>query len=384
MNDFHRNVSKKFTNSSLCIYKPEINLEPDSNFKTINDSSGSQQVIVERKKDGLYFQAGKLLFKVAGLSVDNTHRLKVALRVSYPDDTSNSYYQSLDLYRTDERNYFAETAFIETGIKESLIKSEMKKLIDFLDKERSSILEGKLPDLSSEMTNEERGAALDYLKSKNLLSNIRNDIQSIGIVGEQNNSLLFYLSLTSRVLSAAPLSVLLFSRSALGKSYFRDSISSLMPEESLRTCTHITPKVLLHKAKNLNQKILSIDGIEGVRDCLPYLKSIIADNRLSSLSTISDTRTEQQSIQNIDYLGVTVIVSCVNAGVLNEDIRSLFLPITLDESEEQTRSHRFIGGGVPEGLHPFLFHSEYLIFTSLSTQAMNATSAHLTRSRRSS
>lgn len=335
MNDFYRNVSKKFTNSSLSIYRPEISLETDSNFFPINDSSsGSMQVVVERKKDGLYVQTGKLLFKVAGLSTENTHRLKVALRVSYPDDTSNSYYQSLDLYRSEERNFFAETAFNETGIKESLIKTELKRLIDFLDKERSCILDGKLPEISSEMTNEDKEAALDYLKNKDLLNNIRNDIQSIGVVGEQNNSLLFYLSLTSRI--SSPFSVLLLSRSSAGKSHFRDSICSLMPEESLRTYTHITPKALLNGAKNLNQKILSIDNIEGVKDCLPYLKTIIADKRLSSLCTIPDIRTEQQPIQN-HQVSVSVIVSCTNAGMLNEDIRSLFLPITLDESVEQTR-----------------------------------------------
>lgn len=321
----------KFTDFSLQIYKPESNLEPDSNFNPINVSSS---MVVERKKDGIYAKTGQLLFKVAGLSIDNTHRLKVALRVSYPDDTSNSYYQSLDLYRSDERNFFAETAFQETGIKESLIKTELKRLIDFLDRERSCILDGKLPEISSEMTDGDKEAALDYLKNKDLLSNIRNDIQSIGLVGEQTNSLLFYLSLTSRI--SSPFSVLLLSRSSAGKSHFRDSICSLMPEESLRTYTHITPKALLNGAKNLNQKILSIDNLEGIRDCLPYLKSIIADKRLSSLCTIPDTRTEQQAIQN-HQVGVSVIVSCTNAGMLNEDIRSLFLPITLDESEEQTR-----------------------------------------------
>jgi hypothetical protein len=69
------------------------------------------------------------------------------------------------------------------------------------------------------MSNEDRETALDYLMNKDLLANITNDIEKIGVIGEQKNALLFYLALTSRILPV-PISVFLLSRSSAGKSFF--------------------------------------------------------------------------------------------------------------------------------------------------------------------
>jgi len=159
----------------------------------------------------------------------------------------------------------------------------------------------------------------------------------MGIVGEEDNSQLLYLALTSRLLPI-PVSVLLMSRNSAGKSHIRDIVASLMPEESIRQYTFITSKALLYEAPYLNQKSLLIDEEDGIRDCLPYIRSIVSDQRISTLSTISEARIGKRSAQSISHrVGVSVIVSTCHSNIIDQDTRRLFLQITLDESAEQTR-----------------------------------------------
>lgn len=333
-NGVNRFLDDTLTKSSFPVHRPEINFQSDGIFNPENDS---RSVVVERKKDGLYVRTGQLLFKAAGLSTDNLHRLKIALRVSYPDDTVNAYTQFLDLYTPEEKESFINNAFRETAIKASLIRTELKQLIAVLEDERISILEGRLPDTDSEMSTEESERAIEYLKSNNLLNEISKDIGDMGLIGERKNALLLYLSLTSRMLPI-PVSINILSRDSAGKSFLRDTVLSLFPAESIKQYTYISNKALLYDSKALNGKILAIDDMEGIMDCIPYLKSIIADQRISTLSTIADARIGQRSVQDIsEKVALSIIVSSSDLNLLNEDIRRLFLTVTLDESQEQTR-----------------------------------------------
>ncbi|NMB98630.1 MAG: hypothetical protein GYA02_18815 [Clostridiaceae bacterium] len=88
-------------------------------------------MVIERKKEGIYISTGKLLFRVSGLSTDNLQRLKMGLRVSYFDDKLNAYTQFLDLYTPEEKESFINNAFRETAIKASIIRTELKQLIQF-------------------------------------------------------------------------------------------------------------------------------------------------------------------------------------------------------------------------------------------------------------
>jgi len=322
------------TNSSFPVNRPEINFQSDGIFNPENDSSS---VFVERKKDGLYVRTGQLLFKAAGLSTDNLNRLKIALRVSYSDDTVNAYTQFLDLYTPEEKESFIVNAFRETAIKASLIRTELKHVIAVLDNERISMLEGRVSAAASEMSKEESEKAIEYLKSNNLINAISKDIEDMGLIGESKNALLLYLSLTSRMLPV-PVSINILSRDSAGKSFLRDTVLSLFHAESINQYTYISNKALLYDSKALNGKILAIDDMEGIRECMPYLKSIISDQRISTLSTIADARIGQRSVQDIsEKVALSVIVSSSELNQLNEDIRRLFLTITLDESQEQTR-----------------------------------------------
>ena len=73
-----------------------------------------------------------------------------------------------------------------------------------------------------------------------------------------------YLAATSRKLSD-PLSVLIQSRSAAGKSTLQDAILALIPDEDYVKYTRITDQALFYKDEDsLVNKILPIEEAEGM------------------------------------------------------------------------------------------------------------------------
>ena len=88
------------------------------------------------------------------------------------------------------------------------------------------------------MTKNEEDEALEFLKDPELFSQILVDFETVGITGEDANKLMGYLSATSRKLDE-PLSIMVQSRSAAGKSTLQDAVLSLIPEEDYIKYTRI-------------------------------------------------------------------------------------------------------------------------------------------------
>ena len=70
------------------------------------------------------------------------------------------------------------------------------------------------------MNDEEREEALAFAKSKDLVKNILNDIETCGYIGEELNKLVLYMAMTSRKMSD-PLSVLIISDPEPGKAAYK-------------------------------------------------------------------------------------------------------------------------------------------------------------------
>ena len=76
----------------------------------------------------------------------------------------------------------------------------------------------------------ETKAALDLLRSPDLLERIEQDLTRCGVVGEATNKQVAYLAALSRKLDR-PLAVTIQSTSAAGKSSLMDAVLALVPEE---------------------------------------------------------------------------------------------------------------------------------------------------------
>jgi type IV secretory pathway ATPase VirB11/archaellum biosynthesis ATPase len=90
------------------------------------------------------------------------------------------------------------------------------------------VLEPKKEEV--QLTEEERTAALELLHDPRLLDRILADFERCGVVGEETNKLVSYLSVVSRLLEA-PLAILVQSSSAAGKSAIMEAVLAMLPEE---------------------------------------------------------------------------------------------------------------------------------------------------------
>jgi len=123
-----------------------------------------------------------------------------------------------------------------------------------------------------EIDYEDQQAALELLKSPNLLERILTDFNACGVIGEDTNKLVGYLGATSRKFTK-PLGIIVQSTSAAGKTTLMESILAFMPDEERVKYSAMTGQALFYLGKtNIKHKILAIAEEEGAERATYALK----------------------------------------------------------------------------------------------------------------
>jgi energy-coupling factor transporter ATP-binding protein EcfA2 len=150
-----------------------------------------------------------------------------------------------------------------------------------------------------------------------------------------------FLAATSR-LSDDPLSVIVQSSSAAGKSTILNGVLGFMPPESRIELSAVTGQSLYYlPPEELKNKILCIAEQEGGRRASYALKLLQSEKSLTIASTTKEAgsgrlRTEQYKVQ-----GPVAIFSSTTAAELDPELANRSIILTADESPEQTRAvHR--------------------------------------------
>jgi len=117
---------------------------------------------------------------------------------------------TLDLYSARQRGSFASQAATELHLQEEVIKADLGRLLLQCEMLQEQALRAALaPTPTAVSVNEaERAAALELLRSADLMGRIGADFSSAGIVGEHTNALIGYLAAISRKLDG-PLALLI-------------------------------------------------------------------------------------------------------------------------------------------------------------------------------
>ncbi|TVR48826.1 MAG: DNA primase, partial [Puniceicoccaceae bacterium] len=184
-------------------------------------------------------------YRIRGLEKNTSFEvLKVNLRLLYPAPTVNGqpptanssdaryYLDTLDFYRAKERERFIAAAAAETTLTPDLVKRDLGKVLLKLEElQEKRIREEMEPKKQAvAIAEEDRAAALELLRSPDLLERIVADFEACGIVGEATNKLTGYLAAVSRKLDK-PLAVIIQSTSAAGKTSLMEAVLELMHEE---------------------------------------------------------------------------------------------------------------------------------------------------------
>ena len=183
----------------------------------------------------------------------------------------------------------------------------------------------------------ERAAALELLKSPDLLGRILEDFNACGIVGEATNKMTGYLAAVSRKLDR-PLAVIIQSTSAAGKSTLMESILAFIPEEERVKYSAMTGQSLYYLGEtNLKNKVLAIVEEEGAEKASYALKLLQSEGELTIASTGKDDqgrmKTEEYHVE-----GPVMIFLTTTAVDIDEELLNRCLVLTVDESREQTKA----------------------------------------------
>jgi DNA primase len=281
---------------------------------------------------------GRREYRVGGLEKNNSlDVMKVTVRLRHGD---LFHLDSFDLLRDGDRRRFIERAAEETTLEKELIKRDLGKLLLALEEEQTARLSaapaaGNAPRVP-ELTPEERAAALELLRSPDLVGRIGDLFDACGLAGEHSNRLAAYLACTSRKLDK-PLAVIIQSTSAAGKSALMEAVLSMFPPEDQVKYSAMTGQSLYYLGEtNLKHRILAIVEEEGAEKASYALKLLQSEGELTIASTGKDPHTGRMETQEYHVEGPVMIFLTTTAIDIDEELQNRCLTLTVDESREQT------------------------------------------------
>jgi len=277
-------------------------------------------------------------YRVRGLHKNGSLEvLKVNLRLKVG---GLFHLDEVNFYQAKSRQCFVAGATAETTLKPELIKRDLGKLLLLLEeRQQERLAELALPksEEAPPMSDEEREAALAFLRSPGLMDKLLEDVGASGVVGEETNLATAWLACSSRLLNR-PLAVIIQSTSAAGKSTLMEAVLKLMPAEAQIKYSAMTGQSLYYLGEtNLKHKILAIVEEEGAERASYALKLLQSEGELTIASTGKDPESGRMETQEYHVEGPVMIFLTTTAIDIDEELMNRCLVLTVDEGHEQTR-----------------------------------------------
>ncbi|WP_375605546.1 CHC2 zinc finger domain-containing protein [Flavobacterium davisii] len=178
---------------------------------------------------------------------------------------------------------------------------------------------------------------LDFLKTPNLLHNTNDLLGKIGIVGEEDNRLLQYVTATTYKMNYN-LHVLYQGSSGSGKTHTIKQIALLIPPEDVIYLTRVTESSLYnYKNGEFMYKLIVFEDLDGLKEeALLAVREMISNKKLSSSTSIKDKKGNADGkIKEVEVSFASL--SATTKGELYEDNMSRIIVLSVDESKEQTK-----------------------------------------------
>jgi len=281
---------------------------------------------------------GDRKYRIRGLHKNMSYeQLKVNVLVSRGEHV---HIDTFDIYSARPRTTFMNQAAAELGLQHEVVKKDLGKVLlkleELQDKQIKHTLEPEKE--APQLNNDEQQQAIDLLQDKNLLQRILDDFHTAGVVGEETNKPVGYLSCVSRKLDK-PLAVIIQSSSAAGKSSLMDAILNLMPEEERVQYSAMTGQSLFYMGEtNLKNKILAIAEEEGAENASYALKLLQSEGELTIASTGKDDTTGNMVTKEYHVEGPVMLFLTTTAIDIDEELMNRCLVLTVNESREQTQA----------------------------------------------
>jgi DNA primase catalytic core len=279
------------------------------------------------------FKSETIVYEIVGARDMFVTNLRVNVKAIYDGET---YYDNVDLASGRSRKGLSETLAQLFGIEYRIVERDLMRILDHYAEERDRKL-SELNNVSKakELTGEERELGMSFLTNPNMFDEILKDTEILGYVGEDLNKILLYLAASSRILDD-PISVMIVSQSAAGKSMLVSTIEKLLPPEDVISVTSLSDQALnyivsmLHKFFNLGEAVHSEQVEHQIRDMLSL-------HVLSRLVATKDEKTGRTTTELKKTPAIVAAVMTTTRQNINPENASRFFVINTDESKEQTR-----------------------------------------------
>ena len=296
-------------------------------------------VPTEIKGEDIVIRLGEREYRVRGLNKNLSYEV---MRVNLRASVDPGYHiDTLDLYNAKARTAFINAAAEETGAAPEVIKRDLGRVLlkceELQEIEIKKVLDGE-KDKKIEITDFDKKAALELLKSPDLLKRILADFESCGVIGEETNKIAGYLASVSRKLED-PLAVIIQSSSAAGKSSLMEAVLAMMPAEEKVKYSAMTGQSLFYIGeKNLKNKILAIAEEEGAHQAAYALKLLQSEGEISIASTGKDPTSGRLITHEYRVEGPVMIFLTTTAIEIDEELLNRCLVLTVNEDRAQTKA----------------------------------------------
>ena len=269
-------------------------------------------------------------YELRGISKKNS-KLKVTVK-GIKD--KNMHVDTVDFYSARSRVYLIRGLCNLFGEDEQVITQDVTKLLQQAEQHREPD-QDKMPEQT--MTDKDKACAIKFLKTPDMFKEILMDFETLGYTGEEMNKLLCYVAAISRKMEN-PLSVMIQSRSAAGKSYLQDTVLSLVPKEDCTKYTRLTDQALFYTgSKALKHKILAIEELDGMNGAIYSIRSIQSSKEITIAYTGKDSVTGEQKTMENKVEGPLMVFITTTQVDIDGETASRFVFISIDESEEMTK-----------------------------------------------
>lgn len=245
----------------------------------------------------------------------------------------------IDLYLSRSRKIFENETAKQFNLQTAVIERDLTAIRSFIESDfKRRKIEGCKDDSKIvQLTEAETAEALEFLKLKNLIQKIIDDLAALGYVGEDDSKLLLYLGATSRKLTK-PISILIRSQSSSGKSFLIKLICSLLPAEDVHTWTAATKQAFYYMAPDaLKHKFIAIDEKHGIEESEYPIRSLQSEGVLSLAVPVKNPTTGVTTTEEIVKEGPIAYVDGSTDTRVNPENANRCFEIYLDESEIQTK-----------------------------------------------
>jgi len=287
------------------------------------------------KREGLFhhFTIGELSYRIGGVRPLFVTSLVVNIRASCG---TTSFPDTVNLYAARARSSFALSLQRSFGAEPSRVEKDLVAILEYLEAERDAQLREGSSKPVIELNDADRELGLSLLRDPELFSRIVTDLTTLGYVGEDLNKQLLYLCASSRKLDD-PISVLILSQSASGKSFLVDSVKKLMPSEEVVAVTSLSDQALNY-IDDLSHKFLVLGEAVHGEVVEHQIREMLSGKELSRMVTIKDAETGKMQSK---VIRTPVIVASVMSGTnhaINPENASRCFIINTDESKAQTQA----------------------------------------------